>query len=622
MIVALAGHVDHGKTALINALTGINTDRLPAERDRGLTIDLGFAYQQQDDEQTLGFVDVPGHERFVHNMVAGINRSQVALLVVAADDGVMPQTREHLDILELLGIEQGVIALNKIDRVDAQRLEVVTGQVRALCAETFLVDAPICPVSAVTGAGLPELRELLLALRPTVAQARVNGTVNVRFAIDRAFSLKGVGTVATGMLVSGSLGIDDELQLFPGQIPVRVRSLRVNDHKAKRAGVGDRIAVNLGGVDLSQVARGHWLHGGDGEGSRTLHIALRQRPGYEKRLRPWERVHLYHGTRHVEARFAPLNSTAAGELLAELDCDEPLLACRGDRLILREHGLNDTIGGGLVLATGAAPGRRGRTDHLARLKNRREHQSAVDSLVAELKTGAARFDALARDYDLSAEGRAALLAEVSAKALGDDLLVPEEQWSQTLATARDAVSRLESARDTQPQPAKALLPECAPDLRQAVLQALVDDGLLQRVKDRYLPSASASALTAAESTLLDRLAPALSETPPPSLGDIGKRLGISADALRREVVPLVNKGALLRFGDNRLLLPQRLRELAALAEQLANDQGPFTARAFRDASGLGRNLAIDVLEYLDSGGFTRRQGDTRTVVGDLSRLLR
>jgi selenocysteine-specific elongation factor len=626
MIIALAGHVDHGKTALIQALTGINTDRLPQEQARGLTIDLGFAYQPRDTGPALGFVDVPGHERFVHNMVAGINRSQVALLVVAADDGVMPQTQEHLAIMTLLGIERGVIAINKVDRVESARIDAVEAQIRELCQGSFLAEACCHRVSALTGAGVPALRDALETLSAAHADPQTNKDVHARFAVDRAFSLKGVGTVATGMLVAGELAIDDELRLFPGGQSVRVRSLRANDHKAKRAGVGDRIAVNLSGIERSQIQRGHWLHGGTGAGTQNVHITLQRRPGYRGKLKAWQRVHVYHGTTHVEARLALIDveglENEGQSVLAELLCDAPLLAAHGDRLILREHGLDDTIGGGTVLSVSRSELKRRSAAHIDWLGHRAQARHAAQALATELSSSVVNLTRLAQDFDLAATAVDALAQDGELHRLPAGLAVAKARWAAALAQAQGIVKHLGSSQATGRISAAELCPDASAPLRAAVLQYLVADGALQRSGDQFQLAQTATVLAPAEAALLDKLKPGLAIMPPPSLGDLGKEIGLPADQLRRQIGPLVTKGALLRFGDNRLLLPDQFKQLAELARRLSEDSGPFTVRAFRDASGLGRNLAIDVLEHMDSGGYTRRQENVRHVVGDLSRLLR
>ncbi|MFK7913370.1 MAG: selenocysteine-specific translation elongation factor, partial [Pseudomonadales bacterium] len=267
MIIALAGHVDHGKTSLIRALTGVETDRLQQEVERGLTIDLGFAYSEIEG-QRIGFVDVPGHHRFVHNMLAGISGHQCALLVIAADDGVMPQTREHLSIMQLLGLQRGLVVINKVDRVSEERLQAVRVEIAAALADSFLADADVLPVSATAGSGIAELKRAIAALADPDSGARKDapdtaGQQHCRLPIDRAFSYRGVGTIVTGTLHTGSMTLDQTVTLFPGNRSSRVRSLRANDQPAEQARAGDRVAVNLAGVDASDVQRGMWLQSGN-----------------------------------------------------------------------------------------------------------------------------------------------------------------------------------------------------------------------------------------------------------------------------------------------------------------------------------------------------------------------
>ncbi|MYE86723.1 MAG: selenocysteine-specific translation elongation factor, partial [Gammaproteobacteria bacterium] len=256
MIVTLAGHVDHGKTSLVKALTGVDTDVLEDERRRSLTIDLGFAYQRQNGD-VLGFIDVPGHHRFIHNMVAGVAAMQFALLVVSADDGPMPQTREHLQILTLTGVGRGLVALTKCDRASAERIEQAEAELRAFLQGTFLENAPIVRTSASTGTGIPELKQALWAAADTSPSSRAQG--QFRLAVDRAFNIQGAGLVATGTVHSGTIRQGDEVHVFPGNQTARVRGLRAQEATADRAALGDRAAINLAGVGLDEVRRGCWL---------------------------------------------------------------------------------------------------------------------------------------------------------------------------------------------------------------------------------------------------------------------------------------------------------------------------------------------------------------------------
>ena len=304
MIVATAGHVDHGKTALVRALTGVDTDGLPEEKRRGISIDLGFAYWKPAADALVGFVDVPGHERFVRNMLAGVCGIDAVLLVVAADDGVMPQTVEHLQIIELLAVERGIAVINKIDRVPAERVAEVTANLRALLASTRVAGVEILPVSAKTGAGLEKLRAALAALaRKTGRRAREERPF--RFAVDRAFSIAGAGTVVTGTAFSGSAAPGDKLMLTPSGIPVRVRGMQKDGKTATAAAGGERCAINLADVDLARASRGDWLV------AKALHaptqrmdVRLSVLRSEARALAHWTPVHLHHGAGDVTARVA------------------------------------------------------------------------------------------------------------------------------------------------------------------------------------------------------------------------------------------------------------------------------------------------------------------------------
>lgn len=634
MIIALAGHVDHGKTSIIRALTGIETDRLQQEVERGLTIDLGFAYADIDG-QPLGFVDVPGHHRFVHNMLAGVSRHQCAMLVIAADDGIMPQTREHLAIMQLLGLQQGLVVLNKVDRVSDEQRAAVTRSIEATLADSFLAGAPIIPIAAISGVGIPELRAALAQLgKPSATRDAATSTEqHSRLPIDRAFTYRGVGTIVTGTLHTGSLSVDQEIALFPLGRRSRIRSLRANDQAVDTAMVGDRVAVNLAGVEAREVVRGMWLHSGPAAASYHQVIELAVLEDFPRPIRHWSRVHAYHGSSHRLAQLALLDrsSIQPGEsALVELICDEPLLTIRGDRLIVRDHGLDQTLGGGAVISTSAPAGRRREPSRLDALALAQEPQSIDSAFTDAVSEGWLSLTEFAALWGTTEHTLTALTAGHELTQVGD-YATTTVCFDRAIETALEQFNQQLAAQSAD---GEGLLAQdfCTPNLaadeaarktiQDAMIKRLVADKRIVLRSGRYHQPNSAPALSPQEAELLTKIARQLQLEPPPSLGDIGKTLRIPAEKLRKAVLPLAGKGHLVLFGANRLMLPAQFQTLAALAVKLESDGGPFTVKAFRDASGLGRNLVIDVLEHMDAGGYTRRLENTRTVVGDLSRIIK
>jgi selenocysteine-specific elongation factor len=618
VIVTLSGHVDHGKTTLVRLLTGTDTDRLAEEKRRGLTIDLGFAYLQAE-HLTVGFVDVPGHHRFIHNMVAGIAAMQHALLVIAADDGPMPQSREHLQILELLGVSHGVIALSKCDRVSAARIAEARAEVRNLVAGTFLEHAPVIDTSAATGTGIEVLRSHLLHAAGEMSPA--DERQPFRMAVDRAFTLKGTGLVVTGTVHGGRVNLEDEVHVFPLGSTGRVRELRVQDQRSAGAGSGDRAAINLAGPVSDALKRGHWLCAQPDPGHRTLVLELKVLDDFPRDIRHWSPVHVYHATSHAAARMALLQGARlqAGERAwVELILDEPLLAKRGDRIVVRDHALERTLGGGTVIDNRPAMGRRRTPARLHGIEAcaARTADAALGALLAQGPVHVQAFNGL---WNLRPNDFDELLRQPAASRHGEWLISDGlwQQWNTALLDecrqrhAHDpALQGLRENDFAAPVPAQ---------FRASVLGDLAAAGHLDRRAGRYSPRRHQAELSADEQNLLERLRPLLEATQPPSLGDLGRTLRIPLAELKAAVKVLASKGALVQVNDKRIYLPRHLAELAQTAEALSQ-RGPFSVAEYRDAAAVGRNVAIDVLEYFDARGFTRRQGETRTVTGERSRL--
>ena len=619
MIVTLAGHVDHGKTSLIKALTGVDTDVLAEERRRGLTIDLGFAYQRRDNGTMLGFVDVPGHHRFIHNMVAGVAAMQQALLVVDAGDGPMPQTREHLQILSLSGLSQGSVALTKCDQVQEERMQAAESKVRSLLRGTFLEGGRIFRTSAATGAGLAELRQALWSAADCLAANAMTAQGQFRLAVDRAFNVQGAGLVVTGTVHAGRVAQDGELHVFPSGEKVRVRGLRVQDRPAASAVGGDRAAVNLAGIDLRRMGRGCWLTQAPMPERRNFIIDLLVLQDFPRAVRHWLPVHVYHATSHSTARLALLNVGKAlpGERQeAEIVTDEPLCARHGDHLLLRDQSLDLTLGGGRVLCDlPPSPLRRRDPARLAPIAAFKQ-LNGRDLIATLLQQGPVALAPLQNTLGLTdAELAAALSAFELVRLDGEAVL--RRQWTQWQREVLEFVRRHQAEHPSAPGVQPNLLPPSIPaHLGPSILNELVADGGLERTGSAYHLPSHIAAIPKEEQVLFDRLRPCLDRDQAPSLGDLAKENGLPISKLQAGLGTLARRGLVVQVSAKRFYLPERLRAIAERVAALA-EQEPLSVRRFRDQTGIGRNIAIELLEFFDGQGFTKRVGDARTVVGEL-----
>jgi len=634
MIVATAGHVDHGKTALVRALTGVDTDRLPQEKARGISIDLGFAYGRTPGGRTLGFVDVPGHERFVRNMLAGVCGIDAVLLVVAADDGVMPQTREHLAIVDLLGVTRGVVVITKVDAVAPERVAAVRAEVRTLVEGTGLADAPVVEVSSVTGQGIEALQALLHDAADA-HRARHETHRLLRHAVDRAFTVAGSGTVVTGTIFDGSVAVGDHVLVSPSGREARVRGIQMAGKAAERAHAGERCALNLAGLERDDVARGQWIVARHAPSSR-LDVRLRVLPDAPHPLRHWTPVHLHLGTADIAARVSIRRgaSIAPGETAAaQLLCETPVAALNGDRFIVRDPSATRTLGGGVVIDP-FPPERR--VAHATRA-------SQLDAMatLAPDRGLAGLLDATPSGVDLTRFGHAfgitdervdALVRESKGVVVGRD-----PAW----AFAAGAIAAIEGAivvtlarfhEETPQAPGqdvKALRRAPAPVLPDDVFAALLRSratalgidvvGSIAR-RASHVPTANR-----ADETLWQQVKPRLVEAGfrgcmlRDLAPDLRVREPVLADFLHRKAAT----GEVVRVTPQRFYPREVLAELAALATAMAAESpsATFVAAQFRDRSGVNRTLAIEILECLDRLGITQRIGDARKVRKDFVPLL-
>ncbi len=630
MIVATAGHIDHGKTRLVKALTGIDADRLPEEKRRGLSIDLGFAYQPLDDGSVLGFVDVPGHERFIRNMLAGVTGVDYALLVVAADDGPMPQTEEHRAILDLLGVARGVVALTKIDRVDDQRIAEVTGRIESLLAATGLAGSPVMPVSGLTGAGVPALKAHLEEAARHFAERSAGG--HFRLAVDRCFTLPGAGLIVTGTVFSGTVETGDRLILSPAGTAARVRGIHAQNRESDTGRAGERCALNLTGLRKAGVSRGDWLLAASVHAPvRRLDARVRVLVAEKKPLRHGTRLHLHLGAAEVTARAALLEGRSiapGGEALVQLVLDEEIGALSGDRLILRDRAARRTIGGGVVVDPFAPARNRGKPERLAFLRAMAGDSAAqaLAALVAEAPAGVdlARF---AQAWNLGPEETANLWRATEMVRIGPSeagVGLSPERWD---ALRGEILTALRAWHDRAPDddpgaPEETLRKALAGPVPAAVFNALVLDlieaGGVERSGARLRLPGHRPAMGAADATLWARIEPLLEagDLRPPGVHAIASELAVDPKAVERLLKRGARLGLVVRVAENRFFPPRTVLRLGRIAEYLAAQAADarFAAAAFRDRSGIGRNLTISVLEYFDKAGFTVRAGDSRRIV--------
>ncbi len=634
MIIGTAGHIDHGKTALVQRLTGIDTDRLPEEKRRGMTIELGFAHLDLEGIGRFGVVDVPGHERFIRNMVAGATGMDLVLLVVAADDGVMPQTLEHLDIVSMLGMTRAVVALNKVDLVSATRVLTVANEIHALLSDTALAATPVIPVSARTGEGIEELRTALTqALRSEDAR-KVGGYFCT--PIDRVFIAPGFGPVVTGTVVTGKVRRDARVRLLPGGQEVRVRGVQMHSRQVEAAHAGNRCALNLAGVGIEALARGMVVV--DPRLKRlasALDAWLTVAPHAPRSPKNYQRVRVHAGTAESFARLVWLDEPIPGpgeQAFVQLRLEQPQPLLYGDRFIVRSEEARHTLAGGLVLDPFAARREVRSPSRLARLGRLRslDRAAALDVWLEARGAAGWLIDELAEQL---AEPPERLAPRLAARV---DIVREETSGTMWVALAQE-VEALESklfnvltdylavhSHETA-MPVATLHQVACPRLDRRVfrllLARLTAERKVEQAAEGVRPVGHRQHFAAREPALVAKIEAALASrgSTPPKLDVLADVVGVPVKKLAHFLGELGRAGRVVKIGEGVYVTRADLEAWRAEATRLLAERGTLSLGQFRDAISVGRGLALQVLEYFDRHGITRRSGDVRVAAPSQAR---
>jgi selenocysteine-specific elongation factor len=629
MIIGTAGHIDHGKTSLVRALTGVDTDRLKEEKARGISIELGYAYTPLAGGEVLGFVDVPGHERLVHTMVAGAGGIDFALLVVAADDGVMPQTREHLAILELLGIIRGAVALTKIDRVDEHRVRAVKAQVDALLAPTALSEAPLFPLVATApeDPGVAALRTHLHAAAANCPRHPEDGLF--RLAVDRVFTLPGRGTVATGTARAGRVRAGDMLAAMPAGIMVRVRSIHAQNRDTGIGRAGERCALNLVGVEKAALARGDWLADPLALVPSTRFDVHFRRLADGRTVANRAPLHIHIGTAHRVAHVVCLEGSelaAGASARVQLVFDAPLCASPGDAFIARDAQAQHTLGGGAVIDPCAPARRRRSPERLARL-------DSIERLLAGEGVGPLLSNApegIEMRELVRLCGRAPEQITLPAQARlidapGERFVFLEPHWLALCERAVQALRAFHAAQPDEPGIDRGRLRRMTlPTLPDAAWRAVIDDLVRRQAVQRSahwlrLPEHRIS-WDERELALAEKLRTAISagRFDPPWVRDLALAVRAPDDEVRAVLRKCVVQGGVYQIVRDLYYHRDCVRELARMVKRLVDEHGAMEATHLRDVIGIGRKRTIQILEFFDRVGYTRRTRNARVLRADSS----
>ncbi len=626
-IIGTAGHIDHGKTSLIKALTGQDTDRLKEEKERGISIDLGFAHFDLPDGTQAGVVDVPGHERFIKNMLAGAHGIDLVLFTVAADDGVMPQTEEHLDIVHLLGVKMAIFVITKIDLATAARIADVEEEIKILILGTLLENSPIIAVSSITGQGLPELTELIAKALKSGDKPAPNGYF--RLPVDRAFVLQGHGVVVTGTALAGEIKTGDQVRCLPGDHLFRVRSLQVHGQSMEKAGWGQRVAMNLTGPERASIERGHVIcHEKISLTTDRFDAYLEVRPAAVKGLKSHQRVRVHLGTAERLGKVIVLGAKDKAEPKESLYCQitlaEPLLVLRHDHFILRDETAQKTLAGGIVIHPRARRHKRGESHVQARLQSlhKSEPSTLVETFLDESEAFALSLESIHQFLNLREDDARRLADKINTlrvfSAEGEKLYSTENKWRKIkdvmLVTLKDFHGRHPLVPGMDMEELRGKLPyELSPKTFRVLVDTFAgekaiakEENLLRLASHRLQPGGQ-------ETALMERIKKILGAQPlaPPDMKEIEKQLGVNRNKLAEVVRLLEREASVVRVATDMVFLAGSIDQLRDTLKKFLSEKGEMTAATFRDLIGSTRKYTIPLLEYFDREGLTVRIGDSR-----------
>jgi selenocysteine-specific elongation factor len=632
VIVGTAGHIDHGKTTLIRALTGRDTDRLKEEKERGISIELGFTYFDLPSGRRAGIIDVPGHEKFIKNMLAGAGGVDVVVLVIAADEGVMPQTKEHLNILSLLQVKKGIIALTKKDMVDSEWLEMIIEQIRDEIKDSFLKDAAIIPVSSVTGDGLKELIAEIDTVTEVVEEKDNHGTF--RLPIDRTFTITGFGTVVTGTLISGSVNEGDKIEIYPKGIESRVRSLQVHEKNVSTAYAGQRVAVNIANVRTDDISRGDVLaRPGSMEPTMMLDARLEVLGSADKAIDNRDRLRLYHGTSEIMCRVVLLDREElkpGDSAFVQLRLEEETACMKGDRFVIRTYSPMLTIGGGTILEPNPPKRKRFKEDVIEELKIK-EQGDPTEVVESYLIQNSGRYpevkDIAKAAGNIGKESLEKVLQALSEKGaiqqfrLGDDVYVLHTRYLRDVETKLNEL--LEAYHRKNPLKSGMSKEELRTRIFEGMKPRLADlvfgyyeaQGVL-RLDNQY---AALSGFKVQFNKIQEQIRAVIEKSytenrfSPPKLSELAEASRLDKNQSQVVYAALIDMGRLVKLDEDMAILKEAYDEAAELVRKHIKENGSIQLGQFRDMLGTSRKYAMALLDSFDHNKITKRVGDNRVL---------